>query len=101
MRTLKELAARAAVDNRRAEVLRRTIQIVGDHHSSDHLKLEITFAKNVSAYEEAEEVVATIKRLWPKIWEDALSAAKAELDEIESRYAPLLNEHGPDGDGCA
>ncbi len=101
MRSLKELAARAVVDNRRAEVLRRTIQVVGDHSSSDELKLEITFSRNVAAYEEAEEVVATIKRLWPKIWEDALNAAKAELDEIESRYAPLLTDQSPGEDGRA
>jgi len=101
MRSLKELATRAVVDNRRHDVLRRTLQTVGEHDEADKIKIEMTLSRNVDAYEVADEVVATIKRLWPMIRDETMLAAKAELDEIESRYAPLLQDRNADEAGCA
>lgn len=98
MRNLEELAASAGADNRRAQLLRRTIQVVGEHHSPESIEIELTlrFAKNT--YLEAEEVIGTIKRLWPTIWEATMRAAASEIEEIEARYAPLLDSDQEGGD---
>ncbi|UDF29320.1 UNVERIFIED_ORG: hypothetical protein LHK14_17675 [Roseateles sp. XES5] len=95
MRNLEELAAQAAIDNRRAEMLRRTIQALGEASSPEDVRFEIELRRNRSAYSEAEEIAGALKRLWPAIWEEAMRAAVAELEQIEKRYAPILQEPSP------
>lgn len=92
MSDLSKIAEKANIDARRAQALRNTIQIVGDHSQPDMLRVTVEFVGHPRDYEAGEEVVKTIIRLWQAIWKETMEVSASELKQIEDRYASLMSE---------
>jgi hypothetical protein len=90
MSDLQEMAEQAQKDARRASALRTAIQVVGENSDGSLLQVEVNFVGHPK-YEAGEEVAKAIFRMWPAIWEETVRASRAELTEIETRYAPLMH----------
>jgi len=91
MNDLFKIAEQARKDADRASALRIAIQMIGDNSDGVLANVSVDFVGNRNR-EGGEEVAKTIKRMWPAIWEETMRASAEELEKIEARYAPLMNE---------
>lgn len=91
MSDLHQIAEQARKDADRAQSLRIAIQTMGDNADGTLMRVTVEFIGDRNP-EAGQEVVRTIKGMWPAIWEDTMRASADELQKIEARYAHLKSE---------
>ncbi len=86
---LRVIAEQAKKDLARAEDLRTAIETIGKNSSGACVTFTTDFIGDPRGYVADNEVGATLKEIWPNVWETTMRRCADELAAIETRYQHL------------